>query len=488
MVASKKDIYDVIIIGGGVGGLTCGCFLAKAGKKVLIIEKNPKIGGYCNSFKQNGFTFDFGIRALSHSKEDSYLYKIIKEDLNLNIELIKTEITDCIITPDYKINFYSDINRTIDELISIFPKESKNINLLFDLINNINKNSILASFYQEFKNRTFKYLLDKYFKNEKLKFILTTPIGNLGLSSFEVSAISSIMLYHGYLFKGGHYIKGGMQTLVNALLTNFKKHGGKILLSNKVYRIEFIKNNIKKIFSNNRDFFYAKEVVCNCDPSFVISNLISKNILNKKYFLEFKKLKPSTSAFILYLGLKDIIRKNIDNCCGLWYYFNYKFDDFYFNLSRNKINFNNINHLLFAFPSFHDKNLAPKNCESIMMILWSPYKNKNFWYKNAKHFKEILINKAKNLIPNLSSIIQVEKITSPVFLNQYTLSRNGSVRGWEALPSQLRVSKLLEEILKKRIFFVGQWSTHYAPGGLFTAIFSAKKIANIILTKTKEKK
>ncbi|MCM8787946.1 MAG: FAD-dependent oxidoreductase, partial [Candidatus Omnitrophica bacterium] len=40
----KKDQYDVIIIGAGIGGLVCGCYLAKAGLKVLIVEKNDKVG------------------------------------------------------------------------------------------------------------------------------------------------------------------------------------------------------------------------------------------------------------------------------------------------------------------------------------------------------------------------------------------------------------------------------------------------------------
>ena len=50
--------YDVIIIGAGIGGLVCGCYLVKAGLKVLIVEKHYQVGGYCTSFKRKGFTFD----------------------------------------------------------------------------------------------------------------------------------------------------------------------------------------------------------------------------------------------------------------------------------------------------------------------------------------------------------------------------------------------------------------------------------------------
>ncbi len=70
----KKDEYDVIIIGAGIGGLTCGCYLAKAGMKVLIVEQHSKVGGCCTSFKRKGFTFDATIGGL---RENGILKKCI---------------------------------------------------------------------------------------------------------------------------------------------------------------------------------------------------------------------------------------------------------------------------------------------------------------------------------------------------------------------------------------------------------------------------
>lgn len=55
--------YDVIIVGAGIGGLTCGAALAKAGKKVLICERHAKPGGYVTSFQRAGFTFDGGLQS-----------------------------------------------------------------------------------------------------------------------------------------------------------------------------------------------------------------------------------------------------------------------------------------------------------------------------------------------------------------------------------------------------------------------------------------
>ena len=69
MVKVGRDIYDAVIIGAGVSGLVCGCYLAKAGMKVLIAEQHFKPGGYCTSFKRKGFTFDAAAHSFGSYRE-----------------------------------------------------------------------------------------------------------------------------------------------------------------------------------------------------------------------------------------------------------------------------------------------------------------------------------------------------------------------------------------------------------------------------------
>jgi prolycopene isomerase len=52
--------YDVVIIGGGSAGLTCGLALARRGKRVVIFEQHTAPGGYVTSFTRKGFRFDGG--------------------------------------------------------------------------------------------------------------------------------------------------------------------------------------------------------------------------------------------------------------------------------------------------------------------------------------------------------------------------------------------------------------------------------------------
>ena len=56
-----NEKYDIIIIGSGMSGLTAGVLLAQSGKKVLILEKHFKAGGWTHTFRRNNYEWDVGI-------------------------------------------------------------------------------------------------------------------------------------------------------------------------------------------------------------------------------------------------------------------------------------------------------------------------------------------------------------------------------------------------------------------------------------------
>ena len=60
----ELSMYDVIIVGAGLGGLTAGAKLAKEGKKILVVEQHNKVGGCATVFHRKSMTFETGLHEL----------------------------------------------------------------------------------------------------------------------------------------------------------------------------------------------------------------------------------------------------------------------------------------------------------------------------------------------------------------------------------------------------------------------------------------
>jgi phytoene dehydrogenase-like protein len=60
------NLWDTIIVGSGIGGLTAAAYLAKAGLRVLVLDRNPHPGGTAYVYHRKGFTFPMGPLGFSH--------------------------------------------------------------------------------------------------------------------------------------------------------------------------------------------------------------------------------------------------------------------------------------------------------------------------------------------------------------------------------------------------------------------------------------
>ncbi len=82
-------VFDAIVVGGGIAGLTAAAYLSKAGLSTLLCEKESACGGLVNTFNRDGFVFDGGVRAMENS---GVVFPMLK-DLGLDIEFVKNHIS-----------------------------------------------------------------------------------------------------------------------------------------------------------------------------------------------------------------------------------------------------------------------------------------------------------------------------------------------------------------------------------------------------------
>lgn len=442
---SNRYDYDAVIIGAGISGLVCGCYLAKAGMKVLIVEKNAKPGGYCTSFTRKGFTFDACAHSIGGLGKEGIISQVTKElDLSQRLKFRKFDPLDIIIAPDYKISFWSDLDETINELQGNFPKEAKNISNLFHFINDVKGTSHI-----QLKNKTLKDLLDKYFHDYKLKSIFSfLAFGNLGLPPSLLSAFKAVKFYKQFIFDGGYYPGSQIQEFPDILAARFKEYGGRMKCSKMAKKIITKDSTATGIVLNNDESITAKHVISNCDAMQTFSNLLDKRSMDIKRKETLNSLIPSVSFFILYLGVDDSLKAPSKAGSNLWFLSDYDLEKIHSEIESGKIQ--DIGWFMFR---------VMPNKNSILCFTNAPFKSKDYWHVHKNELRDIFIKKIEHLIPELSNHIIFKDAATPYSLYKWTLNYRGAAYGWAAMPSQFAVPEFSQKTFIQNLYVTGHWTT-----------------------------
>ena len=131
--------YDAIIIGSGLGGLSCGAYLSKNGWKVLVLEKHSLPGGYASSFKRGDYTFDVGLHMLDGVGRGQSMGRFFELcGVSNNIEFIKINYFMRLVFPEHDIRLPC---RNLEAVVKLFEHnflgEKDGIHSLFKEMENI---------------------------------------------------------------------------------------------------------------------------------------------------------------------------------------------------------------------------------------------------------------------------------------------------------------------------------------------------------------
>jgi len=446
---SKTDhsAYDAIIIGAGIGGLVCGCYLAKAGMKVLIAEQHNKPGGYCTSFKRLGFTFDAGPHCFGSYRKEGITRKILEElEIDDALTIIRSDPSDVIITPEHQFPVWNNLGRTLEHLQTVFPDEGPNVKSFFSLLLDTNPQS-----FSRLRKVTFKSILDQYFTNAKLKATLSFPLLAVnGLPPSLMSAFVGAKLYSEFIIDGGYYPLGGMQVLADAIAQRFKRYGGELRLSTRVRNIRTDKTRATGVILGDGDFISSRYTISNVDARQTFLRLLGKEHTEQEFYHVLSSMVPSLSNFILYLGIDKDFRPVHNPGTAYHYFSHYDVEKAYRAVKKGDF----AGYGGYALRIAHDYS-------TIYAGMPAPFKSKSYWTQNKQSTMNSFIAQIeKTSIQHLSKHIQYKDAASPHTMFRYTLNYKGAAYGWAATPSQLIVPGFRKPSFVQGLYLVGHWTTH----------------------------
>lgn len=476
-----RNKYDVVIVGSGIGSLICGCYLSKAGMKILIVEKNERPGGYCVSIEKNKIRFNLGITSMGNYSQKSRI-KHIFDEIGISDQLNIGEIDPAneIFMPDFSIKFSSQVDFVIDQFCSHFSSMETRIRSFFDYILGSN----ISNFYLDLKDVTFSDFLDQSFQDDKLKAAFCFFLSALGVSAKEVSALSAIVVFKEFIMKGNSFLKCDfIDKLPNLLKEIALRNGADIVFDSKVERIGIINNCVKNVLweDNNVE---AGVVISGCDPIYTYRHLIGRDQHMEE---RLNSLCVSNSAFILYATIKKGKMDNFKSP-NLWFCDNYDvIDDMPSVLGNNDYFFRQ--HCIFVgIQSRYNACGYPADRDAVFAIINAKYMDELFWQKEGERLEAFLLNKLRRFLNLALDDILTSSFITPAHLANLTCSLGGSIRGWASIIKQNSKMIFPAKSLIENLYFTGQWVTNdYAQGGLTVSAINGKATANLAIKDYKNK-
>ena len=483
---------SVLIIGAGFAGLSAAAFMAKAGWKVTVVEKNNTAGGRARQLVTGGFTFDMGPSWYWMPDVFERFFAQFGKSVEEFYSLERLDPSYRIYWPDGYTNIPADYNQLKELFESIEPGSAAHLdsylkeaafkykigmqNLVYQP-----GQSVTEFFEWEVVKNTFK--LDvftsikkhvaKHFRHYKLRQLMEFPILFLGALPENTPALYSLMNYAD--IKGGTwYPKGGMFEIVKAMHQLAIELGVQFHFGEDVLEIVIEKNAARKVITDKRSYT-ADVVISGADYHFTESCLLppAARSYSEKYW-ERKVLAPS--CILYYVGLK----KRLKNVLHHSLFFDVPFEKHAAEIySHPQWPAEPLFYL--SVSSITDKSVAPEGCENLVILIpvASGLSNDSEELRD-QYFDKVMLRLEQQTGESIKDAIIYKKTFSVSdFITQYN-SYKGNAYG---LANTLKQTAILRPSCQskkiKNLFYTGQFTV---PGpGVPPSLISGEVVSKQIL-------
>lgn len=303
--------YDVIIIGSGLGGLTCGATLSKEGYHVCVLEKNRQPGGCFQSFKRYGRVLDTGIHYVGSMDEGEILrqyfayFGILDK---LKMRRMDEEAFDMICYQDKFYPFAMGHARFAETLSREFPKEKEALTRYVRMLDAVgqsisidqlrngrfssgNMDNFSLSAWEQIKGITSDITLQQVLSGNALLYG-----GNSCISTFYHHAIIS----NSYLQGAWRFVDGSMQ-VTDALADVIRQQGGTVLTDAEVTGISLSGNEVESVEVNHTEKLQTRYVISAIHPSTTLKLVEKTSLIRKATLTRLESLPNSYGLFSVYL-------------------------------------------------------------------------------------------------------------------------------------------------------------------------------------------
>lgn len=492
---SKQESYDVVVIGSGVGGLSAAAFLAKAGKSVLVVERHDRAGGYAHGFQRKKYKFDAAVHVISGCEPLGGWGALVHDILTLlgtrdKVEFFRVDSLLGAFYPGQHFSAPTGVMEYMDAHVQLFPHEARGLKQFLRLLAKINQETYLfppdASSYEtlhepsrfplhaKLRDATLGDALDEHFTEPKLKALLSTLWVYLGLPPSRLSILKFSSMLMSYLSTGAFFPRGGMQVMINAVVTGIEQHGGEVMKGTRVRRVLVEQGRAVGVALENGQRIRAPLVISNADARQTFEELVGTEHLSAEFVTALRAMRPSLSATVLYMATDLDLRQ----IAGLEHE-TFVFDSWDHDENYDGMRAGRPDAIVISLPTLTDPSLAPAGEHLVNVVTMVPFDHAQSWREEKSEYMELLLGRAERALPDLRGHITFKEGASPRTMERYTLNHMGALYGWEQSPEQGGANRLSRVTPVPGLYLAGHWTQ--PGGGVLSACASGAQTAQLIL-------
>jgi prolycopene isomerase len=488
-----------MIVGSGLGGLCCGAYLAKEGIPVTVVEQGNKTGGYACCFSRGNGKFTFDVALHGMTARDNATARIFQDLRVLKaLELVELPEVYRLKTPDLEISVpQRDPERYIQLLSSRFPSEKEGIRGFIaeivgiaeegDRLHRRGKFSKLTFPFRYPKlykvlNKTLAEFMSEYTKDSALQNILASLWDFHGLPPSKVSGLYYAAAKGDSLRNGTYYVKPRSRDLSHALAEIIENSGGQILKNTRAETICMKKGAVTGVMVNEGKVLPARAVVCNANVFNVFKRMLPQEAVPEDYLKNLETYRPSLSTFIVWLGLSREVSGQI-KACGIQALSRQGPEADYQACLRGEVE--KIPFRVSAYDNIYEGYSRPGTSTLRILCLsgyepWRKFEadyragSKKEYYKEKTRWAKCLIRRAEEVVPGLSSMIEVQVAATPLTNWRFTRNTQGAIYGFEQSVENAYIKRIDNRTPIKGLYLASAWCN---PGGGFSGVLLSGQMA-----------
>ena len=521
--------YDVIIIGGGLSGLTAAAYLAKKGYKVIVLEKQHQFGGFVHSYKRKEYEFEASTHQAFCLKHEEYAGDVFRILGIKNVVPEKSENMYEIIHFDdnYEMNerymLPSGFKRIRKRLYEYFPDDKDDIDRYCKLIEGNGKEALRL---KAIGRAPKKHLLDAIFAlmlrdgkgiikalgksrykniakhadmthkdaisfmaNEKLQWVLNAYSCYLGDPISLLNAFVMTSMNYLYFIDGPYLIKGGSSTLIKELCSIIEANGGILEKRKPVRKILVEKGKAIGVQTDDGVVYEGKAVLSAINTKSTFLKLIAEQELPSEYREHIKKEKVTPSAFQINIGLDMNIRDYGFKAPSTFFDPTVD-DDERHNLWHDSKTVESRAHTPFMISNYADSDLglAPEGHSTVCIVEFCPMDDwetlpEDDYREKKKAWQETILSKSEEItgIPFRKNAKQLFSAT-PKTMKRYASTPDGAILGASYTSEQVLGKKTPIQTPIENLFLTGSYCSY---AGVASCLDSGIASSNVVMKSLK---